>query len=455
MRAEAVHWESWLLRLVLVGIVAVQLATRTMDGAIVAAEGAVVSLLPMLIQRLSKTHVPRALEFAYVAGMTLQFVSESTKLFEVFYYWDKVVHPTLIALTAMVAGWILLGYREAFGVRITTHFAAVFGWLVGASIGAFWEFVEFFSDWFGNTELQKSNGDTMTDMLSNDIGAFIATLIGFWLYFHVIGGQQRREMGQIGRWLSSGLSNLLDGHGRLVAGALVILVAVLLGATQMVDRGTPVLAAGLSPGENHTWSFVVPQATQAPDTRVLVGTWQSDSMAGICRVNLENSAVPKPGSEKMGLLQLAPSTAYGEDGQAFSIAARYFEQRPAKVQGTQMAAGIAFGIRDDQDFYVLEQSALHDILRLDRYVHGKRRDVREKLARTHGNEWHVLQVDVHGDVVSARLDGQEIYTVSGLSETSGGIGLWARTSAATCFDDVQVRVGRAERAAFESLAARL
>jgi hypothetical protein len=178
-------------------------------------------------------------------------------------------------------------------------------------------------------------------------------------------------------------------------------------------------------------------------------------MAGICRVNLENSAVPKPGSEKMGLLQLAPSTAYGEDGQAFSIAARYFEQRPAKVQGTQMAAGIAFGIRDDQDFYVLEQSALHDILRLDRYVHGKRRDVREKLARTHGNEWHVLQVDVHGDVVSARLDGQEIYTVSGLSETSGGIGLWARTSAATCFDDVQVRVGRAERAAFESPAARL
>src|SRR6266700_2520786 len=132
MRTEGVHWESGLLRLVLLGIVAIQLATGNVDGAIVASEGAVVSLLPMLIQRLSKTHVPRALEFAYVAGMTLQFVSESIKLFEVFYYWDKLVHPTLIALTAMVAGWILLGYREAFGVRITTHFAAVFGLLVGA-----------------------------------------------------------------------------------------------------------------------------------------------------------------------------------------------------------------------------------------------------------------------------------------------------------------------------------
>jgi hypothetical protein len=80
--------------------------------------------------RLSKAHVPRALEFFYVAGMTLQFGSESTKLFDVFDYWDKVVHPTLIALTPMIAGWILLGSREAFGPRIPTHFAAVFEWLV-------------------------------------------------------------------------------------------------------------------------------------------------------------------------------------------------------------------------------------------------------------------------------------------------------------------------------------
>jgi hypothetical protein len=239
MRAQTVHWESWLLRLVLVGIVAVQLTNNNTSGALVAAEGAVVSLLPIPIEKLSKTHVPRALEFAFVAGTALQFVSESTKLFELLYYWDKVVHPTLIALTAMIAGWILLGYSEGLGGRIPTHFAAVFGWLVGASIGAFWEFVEFFSDWFGNTDLQKSNGDTMTDMLSNDIGAFIATLIGFWLYFHVLGRQQRREMGQLGRWLSSGPRKWLDHHGRVVAGVLAILVAVLLAATQWVDGGTP------------------------------------------------------------------------------------------------------------------------------------------------------------------------------------------------------------------------
>jgi hypothetical protein len=158
MRLQAFHWETWLLRLLLAGVLAFQLATGNLDGAIVAGEGVVVSLLPIVVERLRHTRFPRALEFVYVAGMTLQFACESTKLFEVFYYWDKLVHPTLIALTAMIAGWLLLGYREAFGLRMTTHFAAVFGWLVGATIGAFWEFVEFFSDWFGDTNLQKSNG---------------------------------------------------------------------------------------------------------------------------------------------------------------------------------------------------------------------------------------------------------------------------------------------------------
>jgi hypothetical protein len=55
----------------------------------------------------------------------------------------------------MITSWIILGYSEAFGVRIAIHFVAGFGWLVGASIGALSEFVEFFSDWFGNTDLRS------------------------------------------------------------------------------------------------------------------------------------------------------------------------------------------------------------------------------------------------------------------------------------------------------------
>ena len=425
------HSESWLLRLALLGTTVYQVVTGNKDGAMVAGEGFVVSLLPLLVGRLSKTHVPRPLEFAFVLGMALQFISESTKLFELFTYWDKIVHPTLIALTAMIAGWLLLGYAEAFGKRIPIQLAAAFGLLLGTTVGAFWEFVEFASDYFGDANLQKSNADTLTDILSNDVGAFVATLFGLWVYTHVLSANQKREMGQIARWLARGPSRLFDRQGRLIGTAFALLFAVILFLSQWIDRGEPAMASGLAAGQSHSWDFL---ADPYGDTEVLAGDWVPDER-GICRVNLEH---PKPGSEKMGLLALAPGTVYGPN---YTIRAHYFEERPPITQGTEMDAGVAFGVRDAQDFDLLEQSALHDILRLDRYIHGKRRDLREKPYRTHGNEWHVLQLDVSGSTVTAGVDEQPIFAVNDVPDTSGGIGLWARASAATCFSSAEVIVG--------------
>src|SRR5204863_2365191 len=105
----------------------------------------------------------------------------------------------------------------------------------------------------------------------------------------------------------------------------------------------------------------------------LSGDWLP-GLTGACRENLEH---PRPGSEKPGLLQIGPGTVYG--GTQFTIETRMFEQRPARELGTQMDGGIAFGIRDKDDFYLLDQSALHDVLRLNHFVHGRRRDVREEL----------------------------------------------------------------------------
>ena len=426
------HWESWLLRLALLGTMAYQITSGNKDGATVAGEGFVVSLVPLLVQRLAGTHVPRPLELAFVLGMALQFISESTKLFELFTYWDKIVHPTLVALTGVIAAWLLLGYRDAFDKRIPLHLAGAFGMLLGMAVGAFWEFVELASDWFGDANLQKSNADTITDIMSNDIGAFVATLFGLWLYMHVFSQNQRREMGVLARWLAHGPRLLLLRHGHFVGAVGCAAFASVLFLSQWVDRDAPALASGLPDGQSRSWNFV---ADPSGDTLVLAGDWVADER-GICRENLEH---PKPGSEKMGVLELAPGAMYGD--QPYSLEARYFEERPPIQQGTEMDAGVAFGIRDDKDFDLVEQSALHDVLRLDRYVHGKRRDLRENLVRTHGNEWHVLRVDVNGSSVTASVDGQPEFSFDHVPDTQGGIGLWARAAATTCFSDARVIVG--------------
>lgn len=412
-----------------------QALSGNQDGAVVAGEGFVVSLAPLAIGRLSQTPVPRPLELAFVFGMALQFVSESTKLFELLYYWDKVVHPTLVALTGMIAVWLLLGYAEAFRKRVPIHVGASFGILLASTIGASWEFVEFTTDWFGNSDLQKSNADTMSDLMSNCIGAYAATLLALWLYAHVIPSDERNQMGVIGRWLAHGPRMLLRDYGRVIATAAAMALVALISLALWVDQNIPAVASGLPPGASESWHFPPASAYTLPaNSQVLSGDWVPDPR-GVCRENLDN---PKPGSEKMGVLQLAPGSVYGMSGQPFRVQVHYFEERPLLTQGTEMDAGIAFGIRDASDFDLLEENALHDNLRLDHFIHGKRRDLREKLFRTHGDEWHWLQVDVAGSSVTVTIDGLTMYTVDNVPHTDGGIGVWARAAGATCFSDVVV-----------------
>jgi hypothetical protein len=390
----------------------------------------VVSLIPLAVSRLSGTRVPGPLELAFVFGMALQFASESTKLFEIFYYWDKLVHPTLVALTGMICAWLLLGYRDAYRKRLPLHLIAAISMLLAITIGAGWEFIEFGSDWFENSDLQKSTGDTITDILANDTGAFVATLLALYLY-RWFSSTQRDHSGRIAAWLAAGPTTFLRRHGRVVGIVCAVFLATVLFLSQWVDRGVPALA-DLAPGAARTWHF--DGSAAPPDAQVLSGDWVPDPR-GICRENLDN---PKPGSEKAGVLELTPGSSYGGDAQAFTIQARFYEERPAMINGSEMDAGIAFGIRDADNFDLVEQNALHDVLRLDAFVHDRRRDLRDKLYRTHGDEWHTLQISVSGGTVTAGLDGEQIYTVMGVPRTDGPIGLWARAAAATCFSDVSV-----------------
>jgi hypothetical protein len=420
------------LRAGVLALAGFQLANANPAGAVVALEGFVVALLPLAIARLSRTHVPRPLELAFVFGMALQFASESTKLFELFYYWDKIVHPTLVASTGMIAVWLLLGYRDAFGKRLPIHLVAIFAMLLAISVGAFWEFVEFGPDWFGNADLQKSNADTITDIVANDTGAFLATLLALWLYTRFFSKRQRQETGLIAQWLAHGPGAVLRGHGRLVGALAAVLLAGVLFLSQWIDRGSPALAAGLTPGASREWHFA---SGAMPDgVQVLSGDWVADPR-GICRENLDH---PRPGSEKMGILELTPGMAYGLDDQPFTLQARYYEERPPNLTGSEMDAGVVIGIRDAENFDLVEQSALHDVLRLDTFIHDRRRDLRDKLFRTHGDEWHTLEVSVSGSTMTAGVDGETIYTVADVPRTDGPIGLWARAAAATCFSDVTV-----------------
>jgi hypothetical protein len=440
----------------------VQALTGNRAGAIAAAEGFVLSLAPLVIQRWSGLRVPRVAALTYVLVVALQYVSESLKLYELFYYYDKFAHPAEVFLSAFGFALLLLGYLDTRSVALPRPFAAAVAMLFGIALGASWEFVEFTSDWFGNADLQKSNADTMTDIFANDVGAILGTLFAFWLYHHLVSERDRAALGALAARLNGGLGKLLDRRGAVVFGVVALVLAGAVLAFWFVDRNPPRLPVGLPAGQPATWTFTsltsaVPGSTFRPDGSVLPGAapgdpagtagtaafaplsgnWQLDKRQGrgVCRVNVEH---PRPGSEKPGLLALAPGTVYGADGQGFAVTTRLFEARPPDYYGSQMTAGIAVGVVDKDNFYLVETSALHDLVRLSHYLHGRRRDIYERRVRTRGSEAHELQVRVEGGRVTALLDGSPVLAAADVPDTAGGVGLWARVTDTACFAEARI-----------------
>src|SRR5262249_2200419 len=255
-----------------------------------------------------------------------------------------------IFLATGVATFLLLGYRKIHNLDIPDGLAAAGAMMFGMVLGASWELVEFAFDWFGNANLQKSNADTMTDILTNDAGAIFGALFAFWLYRHHTDDNQHVEFGKIADWLTDRLAHLLGRHG-FAAGVVVALIfAAIVFAGWLMDRA-PIPPAMGAPGTDHTWTFTA----GAPDNgtaAVLVGNWTEDPR-GVCRTDSQR---PAPGSEKMGLYALEPGHVFSAD-QGYATAGSYYVERPPFGAGTAMEAGVAFGVRDPANFYVVRADA--------------------------------------------------------------------------------------------------
>jgi hypothetical protein len=128
---------------------------------------------------------------------------------------------------------------------------------------------------------------------------------------------------------------------------------------------------------------------------------------------------------------------YGADG-PFAAATHAWTERPPFLSGSMMDAGLVFGLRGPDDFYLLRESTLHDTVSLDRYVHGRKRNLREEHILLRGDEWHELRAEVAGVRVTAIMDGRPLFDQDGLTDLDGGLGLWARVTTAGCFADATV-----------------
>lgn len=103
------------------------------------------------------------------------------------------------------------------------------------------------------------------------------------------------------------------------------------------------------------------------------------------------------------------------------------------------AGGIAFGIQNVNNYFVLRINALEDNVILFEYINGKRIQrvvAKEKIV---SNEWYNLSVEIRGNIVKGYLENRLAIEYIAEKPVKGFVGLWTKADSVTCFDELTVQ----------------
>lgn len=164
------------------------------------------SLLPPLLAARWDLRLPLPfLLFTTLFFFASIFLGEALDFYERLWWWDIALHGS------SAVGFGLTGFLFVFMLFDGDRFAAppsaiaFITFCVAMTVGVIWEIFEFAMDVNFGLNMQKSGlGDTMGDLIVDALGAFIASLTG---YFYLV----QNSAG----WLGKGLSQFIRLNARL------------------------------------------------------------------------------------------------------------------------------------------------------------------------------------------------------------------------------------------------
>jgi hypothetical protein len=174
-----------------------------------------------------------------VVAIALPLLSTALGLYDNIQHWGKGVHAVDGFCAAFIFGLLFLGWRQQARVELADELAALLTMFFGVLFGLIWEVVEFIRDWVAYSDLQKSNTDTMTDFLCNDVAVVLAALLAMRVYCHVLAAGDRQRLGTTAEWLVDGPSRLLDRHGLALSAIALGLIAASIAALWFAGRPVP------------------------------------------------------------------------------------------------------------------------------------------------------------------------------------------------------------------------
>jgi pyruvate,water dikinase len=108
------------------------------------------------------------------------------------------------------------------------------------------------------------------------------------------------------------------------------------------------------------------------------------------------------------------------------------------------AGGIAFGIQNAGNYFVLRMNALEDNVILFEYRENKRYQRISVTDKIESQKWYELSVEISGRNIKGYLDGKMVLEYTAEKLVKGLVGLWTKADSVTYFDQLTIRTDAGE-----------
>jgi len=108
--------------------------------------------------------------------------------------------------------------------------------------------------------------------------------------------------------------------------------------------------------------------------------------------------------------------------------------------------GLIWRAQGPDDYYVCRANPLEENFRLYAVQGGHRTELASAAARISAGAWHRIRVEHEGEHIRCHLDGEKLLdTIDATFTGAGGVGFWTKADAVTSFDDLEIKIPKADR----------
>jgi hypothetical protein len=170
---------SWVMKLIMLGMIPVEISHGEYLFCIAIIIAVVVSLVPSIVQRNYRITLPFELDLLITLSIFLHtFLGEGLEFYSRYWLWDNLLHLFGSGVSAILAFVIVYSMHYTRKVRLTLPLIWFFTATFAMALGGMWEIMEFGVDTIFDKNAQKGLDDTMVDMIYDLLGGIAAAGLG-------------------------------------------------------------------------------------------------------------------------------------------------------------------------------------------------------------------------------------------------------------------------------------